>query len=77
MERDSTGARRVYEIAELTSQRRDPYTTQPIMQYVAGAHADSGDNVVRYALSQRLTRRLEEKRESVPQQYRVRDGASL
>ena len=47
------------------------------MQYVAGAHADSGDNVVRYALSQRLTRRLEEKRESVPQQYRVRDGASL
>lgn len=77
LERDSTGARRVYEIAELTSQRRDPYTTQPIMQYVAGAHADSGDNVVRYALSHRLTRRLEEKRESVPQQYRVRDGASL
>ena len=69
LERDATGARRVSEISEVTSERRDPYMTQPIMRSLVGTPNAENDNVARYPLSGRLKHRLTQKREQIVPVY--------
>lgn len=65
LERDATGARRVSEISEVTSERREAYVTQPIMRSLAGAPNAEKNAVARFPLSERLEHRLTQKQEQV------------
>ena len=65
LERDATGARRVSEISEVTSERRDPYVTQPIMRSLVGIPNTEKDSVARFSLSERLEHRLTQRQEQV------------
>lgn len=69
LERDATGARRVSEIAEITSERRESYMTQPIMRSLVGTPRDEKNNVARFPLSEKMERRLTQKREQIEPAY--------
>lgn len=69
LERDATGTRRVSEIAEVTSERRDSYMTQPIMRSLVGTNNAEQNSVARFPLSERLERRLVFKREQIAPAY--------
>ena len=76
LERDATGARRVSEIAEITSERRESYMTQPIMRSLVGTPNDEKDNVARFPLSEKMARRLIQKREQIEPAYLRNTGGA-
>ena len=76
LERDATGARRVSEIAEITSERRESYMTQPIMRSLVGTPRDEKDNVARFPLSEKMARRLTQKREQIEPAYLRNTGGA-
>lgn len=63
LERDSSGARRVREIAAVTSEHREPYTTEPILSYERTR--DSAGFVV-HPLPEAVRHRLESRAVTVP-----------
>jgi putative type II/IV secretory protein len=76
LERDATGVRRVSEIAEITSERRESYMTQPIMRSLVGTPNDEKDNVARFPLSEKMARRLIQKREQIEPAYLRNTGGA-
>lgn len=76
LERDATGARRVSEIAEVTSERRESYVTQPIMRSLVGTPTAEKDGVARFPLSERLEGRMTQKREQVVPAYLGSSGGT-
>ncbi|MCR2052455.1 CpaF family protein [Actinomyces bowdenii] len=76
LERDSTGMRRVSEIAEVTSQRREPYVTQPVMRFVPGPSRSGEGETLRFPLSENLSQRMVAKREQIPPAYAGTPGGA-